>query len=75
MGEHWSLYGRAGVGSPREELAPGFRMSSEPGAGIMVGAGATYEFSRRIYGRLSWSRDPARSSDFNFYSLGVGVRF
>ncbi|MFH1605088.1 MAG: outer membrane beta-barrel protein [Pseudomonadota bacterium] len=89
MNNKWSLFGKAGLTRTSAELsarsvtgatAPGGASAS--GIGLLVGAGATYDFAKNWFGKAELDRythvgDPANTgpSDVNVFSLGMGLRF
>src|SRR5438132_5937460 len=77
---NWSLYGKAGLAHTQAKVnAPAD--ASESGNGLLVGAGAMYDFDRNIYAKAGWDRyasvggDATGKADIDVFSLGVGYRF
>jgi opacity protein-like surface antigen len=87
LGEKWSLYGRVGLarspmeleaGSLAAAIAPGRRFDG--GSGLVLGAGAVYDFTRRVFGKAGWDRysrigEAYGRGDVDQLSIGVGIRF
>lgn len=88
LNDKWSLFGKAGLtrvtadlsaGSASGALAPG--NGSHSNTGFLVGGGATYDFTKRIYGKAEIDRYTRAGDmstgrgDIDLYTVGVGVRF
>jgi len=86
--QSWSVYGKAGVTRTTTDL----EASSDTGAvavgnasasrtGLVIGAGAMYDFNRNVFARAGWDRYAQIGSDdtgkghADVYSVGVGYRF
>src|SRR6267378_1831501 len=86
--QSWSVYGKAGVARTTTDL----EASSDTGAvavgnasasrtGLLIGAGAMYDFNRNVFARAGWDRYAQIGSDdtgkghADVYSIGVGYRF
>ena len=83
-----SLYGKAGLARTRAELegnslagAVSVRGTSDSSFGLLVGAGATYDFSNNLFAKSGWDRysrvggDDTGKGPVDLYSVGLGVRF
>jgi OmpA-OmpF porin, OOP family len=84
-----SLYGKLGVARTTVErdidsqtAGVGAFNTESKRNGLVVGAGATYDFSAKWFGRAGWDRytrvgDPGSTGrgDIDFYSIGFGRRF
>ena len=89
MNNKWSLFGKAGITRTTAQLsassmsgAIGLGSASASGIGLLVGAGATYDFAKNWFGKAELDRythvgDPGTTgqSDINVFSLGMGLRF
>jgi OmpA-OmpF porin, OOP family len=84
----WSLFGKAGAARTTADLtassetgatAPGG--ASHSGTGLLLGAGATYDFTDNLYGKVELDRytrvgdSSTGKGDVDLYTVGVGVRF
>lgn len=89
LGEKWSLYGKAGFARSWAEHGTSSTFGAgtpalglRPGTGFVIGAGARYEFSRRLFGKFEWDRysragdaDATGGGDIDRYSIRFGLRF
>lgn len=85
--DKWSLYGRVGFARSPGELDTGALGSAiappgrlDGGSGLVLGAGAVYDFTRRIFGKAGWDRysrmgEAYGRGEVDQLSIGVGVRF
>jgi OmpA-OmpF porin, OOP family len=84
----WSLFGKAGAARTTADLttssetgatAPGG--ASHAGNGLLLGAGATYDFTDNLYGKVEVDRytrvgdASTGKGDVDLYTVGVGMRF
>jgi OOP family OmpA-OmpF porin len=84
----WSLFGKAGAAHTTADLsassasgatAPG--SASHSGNGLLLGAGATYDFTQNLYGKVELDRytrvgdASTGKGDVDLYTVGVGMRF
>jgi OOP family OmpA-OmpF porin len=84
----WSLFGKAGAAHTTAELsassasgatAPG--SESHSGNGLLLGGGATYDFTQNVYGKVELDRytrvgdASTGKGDVDLYTVGVGLRF
>jgi len=86
--QSWSVYGKAGVARTKTDLeassgtgAVAVGNASASRSGLLIGAGATYDFNRNVFARVGWDRYAQLGSDdtgkghADVYSIGVGYRF
>jgi opacity protein-like surface antigen len=86
--QSWSVYGKAGVARTKTDLeassdtgAVAVGNASDSRTGLLIGAGAMYDFNRNVFARAGWDRYAQIGSDdtgkghADVYSIGVGYRF
>jgi OmpA-OmpF porin, OOP family len=84
----WSVFGKAGAARTTAELSPGSASgatapggTSRSGTGLLLGAGATYDFTQSVYGKAELDRytrvgdESTGKGDVDLYTVGVGMRF
>ncbi len=89
LNDRWALFGKVGLTENRARLSVASNTGatapagvSHSNAGYLFGGGATYDFSRSVYGTLEMDRyarigtsASTGRTDANLLSVGVGVRF
>jgi len=88
LDEHWSLFGKAGGARTTAKLtassetgATSPSSASHNGTGLLLGAGATYDFTQNLYGKVELDRytrvgdSSTGRGDVDLYTVGVGMRF
>ncbi|MGH8764416.1 MAG: porin family protein [Burkholderiales bacterium] len=88
LGNGFGLYGKLGLHDTKAELSATSGTGAGPtggtssGTGLLVGMGATYDFTPAVYGKLGWDRymrvgDDQKTGrgDLDVFGAGVGFRF
>jgi hypothetical protein len=74
----WSLYGKAGLARTRAEVPD---VATDSATGLVIGAGAMYDFDREFFAKAGWDRytkvggADTGSGPVDVVGIGLGMRF